>query len=233
MIFDNEFLAIIPARAGSKGIPEKNIQLIGNKPMIQFTFEAVLEIFNIENIVVSTNDTKVLEIAKENGLKIPFIRPEELSTDNSRTTDVIKHTLNWYFSKYKFFPKNFILLQPTSPFRDSNDINLALNQFKRSAKKTLISVADPIQHPADFIIKGENGNYKRLDIGEGAFGRQSYREVSFIDGGIYISNTESFMDSGSLIGNDPEIFKTTQIKSIDIDTPFDLQIARALYSFKH
>lgn len=232
MSIHNDFLAIIPARAGSKGIKEKNIQLIGNKPMIQYTIEAALEIFSIENILISSNDQKVLNIAEAIGLKIPFVRPNELSTDTADTADVIMHSLEWFYSEYKKYPKNFLLLQPTSPFRSSKDIISAINLFNQSDSKTLISASDPIQHPGDFITKTKDGIFERVDIGRGKSDRQSYPEALFIDGGIYISETNYFIKTKDLIGEKPEIYKPEQFNAIDIDSPFDLELARAIYSFK-
>lgn len=232
MNFDNKFLVIIPARAGSKGIFEKNIQLIGNKPMIQFTIEAALANFNAENLIITSNDQKVLDIAKQLGLKIPFKRPDELSNDTVSTIDVIKHVLQWYQTKYKSLPKNIILLQPTSPFRDANDIRLAVEKFNQSNRKTLISATDPMQHPGDCILKGHNGEFKRLEFIKGALDRQSYTEALFIDGGIYISEVSHFLKTQDLIGDDPEVYKTEPYNAIDIDTPFDLEIARAIYNYK-
>ena len=232
MNFNNNFLVIIPARAGSKGIFEKNIQLIGNKPMIQFTIEAVLANFNVENLIITSNDQKVLDIAKQLGVKIPFIRPDNLSTDNALTVDVINHVLKWYQSKYKVLPENLMLLQPTSPFRDANDIRLAINQFKKSNRKTLISATNPMQHPGDCILKDQNGNFKRLEISKGALARQFYPEVFFIDGGIYISEINHFIKTQDLIGKDPEVYKMGQLNAIDIDTSFDLELARAIYNYR-
>ena len=232
MNFDNKFLAIIPARAGSKGVFEKNIQLIGNKPMIQFTIEAALANFSAENVIVTSNDQKVLDITRQLGLIVPFKRPDELSTDTIGTADVIKHALHWYKAEYKSLPKNIILLQPSSPFRDSNDIRLAVEKFNYSKRKTLISATDPMQHPGDCILKSQNGHFKRLEIGKNNFHRQSYPEVLFIDGGIYISEVSHFLKTQDLIGDDPEVYKTEQYNAIDIDTPFDLELARAIHNYK-
>jgi CMP-N-acetylneuraminic acid synthetase len=232
MSINDEFIVIIPARAGSKGVPEKNIQLIGGKPMIQFTIEAAISVFNLKNILITSNDQKVLDIAVELGLKIPFIRPDELSTDVANTNDVIKHALNWYQIQYKTIPKNFILLQPTSPFRDSNDIVMAIKQFSQSHKKTLVSASEPIQHPNDFILKDQDGKFKRLGLGKDSCRRQAYPEVFFIDGGIYIAETNHFLEAFDLIGDDPDVFLTEQFNSIDIDTPFDLEWARAMHNYR-
>ena len=232
MNFDDKFLVIIPARAGSKGIFEKNIQLIGNKPMIQFTIEAALANFNAENLIITSDDQKVLDITEQLGLKIPFKRPDELSTDTTSSIDVINHVLQWHQTEYNSLPKNIILLQPTSPFRDANDIRLAVEKFNQSSSKTLISATDSAQHPGDFIFKGQNGQFKRLEFIKGALNRQSYPEVLFIDGGIYISEVTHFLKTQDLIGDDPEVYKTGPYNAIDIDTPFDLEIARAIYNHK-
>ena len=200
--------------------------------MIQYTIESALGNFSSEQIIITSNDQKVLEIAKMLGLKIPFIRPEELSTDISHTADVLNHTLDWFQSEYKTLPKNLILLQPTSPFRDANDIRLAVNQFNHSNKKTLISATDPMQHPSEFILKDKNNRYKRLGIGKDILGKQFYPKVLFIDGGIYISEINHFIETQDLIGDDPEVYKMAQLNAIDIDTPFDLEFARAIHNFK-
>jgi len=229
---NDSFLAIIPARKGSKGISGKNLKKIGGKPMIQFTIEAAISVIPAGNIIISTDDYDVLNLSKNLGVEAPFIRPESLSTDSAKTSDVIQHSLDWYQSKYNKLTANIILLQPTSPFRDANDIGLAIEKFNQSNKKTLISVSDPVQHPGDCILKDKDGKFKRLEVGKDVYGRQSYPEVFFIDGGIYISDTNYFLESKNLIGDDPEVFLTEQFNSIDIDTPFDLEWARAMYNFK-
>ncbi len=228
----NSFLAIIPARKGSKGILGKNLKKIGGKPMIQFTIEAALPIIQHQNILITSDDQDVVNLAQKLGVEAPFIRPDNLSTDSAKISDVIQHSLDWYKSKYKELPTNIILLQPTSPFRNSNDISRAINQFNKSSKKTLVSACEPIQHPGDCLLKGQDGKFKRIEIGRGVHGRQSYPEVFFIDGGIYISETNHFLETQDLIGSDPEVFLTQQINAIDIDTPFDLELARGMHNSK-
>ena len=228
----NSFLAIIPARKGSKGIPGKNLEKINDKPLIQFTIEAARSIILPQNIIISSDDHNILSLAIEIGIEVPFMRPDILSTDTAKITDVIRHSIDWYKSEYNKIPPNIILLQPTSPFRDFNDINNAINKFENSDKKTLVSVSEPIQHPGDCLFKNLDGNFKRLEIGLGHSERQSYPEVLFINGGIYISETSHFLETEDLIGDDPEVYKMEQFKSIDIDSKFDLELARAIYNAK-
>jgi len=230
MYKDKAFLVIIPARKGSKGIPGKNLKKIGGKPMIQYTIEAAIQATSLCDVLVTTDDQDVISLSKKLGIDVPFTRPEALSTDLAKTSDVIQHSLDWYRSKHDKLPINILLLQPTSPFRDAKDISRAIKQFIQSDKKTLISVSEPIQHPGDCILKNQDGKFERLEVGKDTQGRQSYPEVFFIDGGIYISETKHFLETQDIIGDDPEIFLTEQFNAIDIDTHFDLECARALYS---
>lgn len=226
------FLAIIPARAGSKRLPDKNLQLIGNKPMVQYTIEAAISSIGKSNIIISSNDKRVIKIAKMHGLKIPFIRPNKLSTSKATTASVIVHTLKWYKKYYGFLPENFILLQPSSPLRTADDIKKAIKQFTLSKKKTLVSACVPKQHPKDFLFKNKFGKYKKLKFFEDKNKinkkKQNY-EIYFIDGGIYISNIKHFMKTGDVIGKDPDVFLTSSSHGIDIDTPQDLELARIAY----
>mgnify|MGYP000277046341 CR=1 FL=1 len=228
----NSFLAIIPARKGSKRIPRKHLEEIGGKPMIQFTIEAAMSTIPTQNIFISTDDDDVINLSKKLGLDIPFIRPKNLSSDTTKTSDVIQHLLDWYEFKFKELPDNILLLQPTSPFRNAKDIELAIEKHIESSKKTLVSVSNPLQHPVDFILKGSDGKFKKLVSCIDEYKLQPISDVFFIDGGIYIINTVEFLDSHDLIGNDPEIIILPKNHAIDIDTLFDLDIARAVYNSK-
>jgi len=197
--------------------------------MIQFTIEAAMSTIPTQNIFISTDDDDVINLSKKLGLDIPFIRPKNLSSDTTKTSDVIQHLLDWYEFKFKELPDNILLLQPTSPFRNAKDIELAIEKHIESSKKTLVSVSNPLQHPVDFILKGSDGKFKKLVSCIDEYKLQPISDVFFIDGGIYISETKHFIETRDLIGDDPEIFLTDQFNSIDIDTPFDLEWARAMH----
>ena len=129
-----------------------------------------------------------------------------------------------------------IILQPTSPFLEAKDIDLAIEKFCNSKKNRLVSVSEPFQHPGDFLVRKENGSLQRVKldlISNEVSGRQAYPESFFIHGGIYIINTVEFLNSHDLIGFDPEIIIMPQYHSVDIDTPLDLDIARAVYNSQH
>ena len=229
----HNFFAVIPARKGSKGIINKNMQLIGQKPMIQYTMESAKKTINLGSFILSSDDDEILKLAKKIGVQAPFIRPKSLSLDNSKTEDVVSHALEWYKKTHSVLPKNIVLLQPTSPFRNAEDISMAIKLFNMSSKKSLISVTTPSQHPGDCMIREKNEGFMRLEITKnlsGNLGRQSYLETAFIDGSIYIVDTNDFLLTNKLIGNNPEVMYLPQSHAIDIDTQFDLDVARAMHN---
>tara|TARA_B100001964_G_C14129671_1_gene552271 strand:+ start:311 stop:1024 length:714 start_codon:yes stop_codon:yes gene_type:complete len=228
----HEFFAVIPARAGSKGIPGKNMQIIGGKPMIQFTMEAALASSELGSTIISTDAPDVIELAVEIGVNAPFTRPHNLSTDSASTSDVLKHALDWYKLHNNQYPENIVLLQPTSPFRTVNDVDQAVKLFRDSRKNRLISACELMQHPNECLIQNADGSYKRVEIGLNSSshsGRQAYCKTIFIDGSIYISGVNEFLETGDMIGGDLEVMMIPQSHAIDIDTPFDLELARSMY----
>ena len=121
-------LVIIPARGGSKGVPKKNIKILGGKPLINYTIEAAKAVFEDQFIYVSTDDIEIKNIVEQTGLKVPFLRPAELATDTAGTYEVLLHALN-YYENLEYFPDTIILLQPTSPFRTAEHIKEAIKLY--------------------------------------------------------------------------------------------------------
>jgi CMP-N,N'-diacetyllegionaminic acid synthase len=139
-----KILAIIPARAGSKGLPNKNIKICAGKPLVQWTIEASLESKLVSKTLVTTDSIQVQEIARSCGAWTPFLRKESLSQDNSSITDVIKDALQWCEKEKEYFDY-VMLLEPTSPLRSSDHIDNAIQNYfrvKRTDKDILISVKE-------------------------------------------------------------------------------------------
>jgi len=134
MSLSKKYLGIITARSGSKGIPNKNISIINGKPLIQYTIEAALNSYLSEDLFVSTDSSKIAGIAANLGVKVPFLRPIELATDLSSSIDVIIHVLD-KMPEYE----NIVLLQPTSPLRNNEHINKAIETFENSKCDSLVS----------------------------------------------------------------------------------------------
>ena len=121
-------LVVIPARAGSKGIPGKNSKLLAGKPLIQYTIEAALEVFDSNQICVSTDSLEIKNLAEKLGLKVPFKRPPELASDYASTRDVLLHAMEFYGNRGTLIDQ-IVLLQPTSPFRTGRHIEDALHLY--------------------------------------------------------------------------------------------------------
>lgn len=220
-------LVIIPARGGSKGVPHKNIKLLNNKPLIQYTIEAARNVFEDKFICVSTDDIQIKEVVENIGLNVPFLRPYELATDTAGTYEVIMHAVDFYIKK-GYIPDTVILLQATSPFRTGIHIKEALNIYNNNICEMLVSVKETKSNPY-FVIREENPEGWLVGMNDDSFTRrQDCPKVYEINGAIYIINYDS-------LKNNP-INKIKKVKkylmniqdSIDIDTNFDWQFAEFL-----
>ena len=128
-------VAIIPARGGSKGLPGKNIKNLNGKPLIEWTIEAALKSKCIDKVVISTDDTNIASISENAGATVPFLRPQDLATDHSLAIDVYLYTIDKLIENTSKKYSSFIVLQPTSPLRNSDDIDNAVELF--NVKKAL------------------------------------------------------------------------------------------------
>ncbi len=133
-------LGIITARGGSKGIPRKNIKLLGGKPLIAYTIEASKESGIFDRIIVSTDDNEIAEVAKKYGAEVPFMRPAELAQDTTPTLPVLVHALEWLKSNEGYEPDAVAILQPTSPLRSSEHLRNAHVLFVQSGADSVVSV---------------------------------------------------------------------------------------------
>jgi N-acylneuraminate cytidylyltransferase/CMP-N,N'-diacetyllegionaminic acid synthase len=132
-------LAIIPARGGSKGVPGKNIKLLNGKPLMAYTAEIALQSKQLTEVIVSTEDIQIMEVAKSLGIKVPFLRPLELTKDHTPTIDVVIHAVQWYEKQNSYFDA-VCLLQVTSPFRTLDFLDKAIEKFILSDCDSLVSV---------------------------------------------------------------------------------------------
>jgi len=221
-------LAIIPARKNSKGIKFKNKKELLGKPLISYTIEAAIE-SNIVDIIVATDDEDIIEIARSYGINSDYMRPESVSTDEASMDSLIIDVLN-YAKKKEVNYKYAITLQPTSPFRTSNDIKNAIALAEDSHKGNVIGVSKMLHHPYECIE--ENGSlieYSWRFLAkpiEKKNRRQDYEDrYWFINGAIYCFCIDDFLENGGFNWNNSIIYKMDIENSIDIDTDFDFDIA--------
>ena len=221
-------LVVIPARGGSKGIPGKNIKELNGKPLIQYTIDLARELFDDSDIIVTTDDPKIKDTVERLGLNVPFLRPFELATDKSGTQEVLIHALNYAKSIGRDYD-TILLLQPTSPFRNSKQVREAIKIYEESKDIDMVlSVKETKANPY-YILREENslgylepskvGNFTR---------RQDCPAVWEINGAIYVINVKSLLTSPMNQFNKIKKYVMDEETSHDIDTPFDWNFAEFL-----
>lgn len=213
-------LAIIPARGGSKGLPRKNIINVAGKPLISWTIKASIESKYITKTIVSSDDDEILEISKKYGAET-IKRPVELALDTSPSEVVIEHTLKKLDKAPSF--DLIVLLQPTSPLRNSDDIDMALeNMFSKNAT-ALISVYQIDNKILKTFIENEEGYLEGALNNEYPFKRrQDLPKVYMPNGAIYIITKDEFDSTKTLITNKTAMYEMEKIKSIDVDNEGDV-----------
>lgn len=154
-------LGIIPARGGSRGVPGKNIRLLGGKPLLSYTIEAALR-SKIDRTIVSTENKKIAAIAKECGAEVPFMRPRELATDTASSLSVLLHALQYMEKKEGYHPDVVAFLQPTSPFRTWKHINAGLEMLLSSNVDSVIGICEVEFHPYFMYEKDGEGNLQEI-----------------------------------------------------------------------
>jgi len=217
-------LIIIPARGGSKGIPHKNIKLLNDKPLIHYTIDVAREIVKDENICVSTDDMNIIKCVENYGLKVPFVRPAELSTDTAGTYEVLLHALNFYEKQGKKFD-NIILLQNTSPFRTVENVKEALNLYSEDIDM-VVSVKETSSNPYYNCFEEDNKGFLKISKGDGLFTRrQDVPKVYEFNGAIYVINPDSLKKMPLCRFTKRRKYVMDEIHSVDLDNMIDWKFA--------
>ena len=219
-------ISIIPARGGSKGIPRKNIKLLNGKPLTSYSIDASNSCSLIDDTYVSTEDAEISEISKGNNAEV-IERPDELASDDSSSIDVILHVLD-YLENRGELPDLFVLLQPTSPLRTSEDIEASINLFLESDCDSLVSVCE-LDHRSLLNFSLEDG-FLVQNNNESLFNsrRQDIPTHYSLNGAIYITTPEFIRKNKSFYSDKTIPHVMSKEKSIDIDTSFDFKLAEFL-----
>lgn len=217
-----DIISIIPARGGSKGIPRKNIKLLNGKPLIYYSIEASKSCSYIDKTFVSTEDDEISEISKKFGSDV-IERPLDLASDTASSIDVIFHVLDCLEDKNDL-PEIFVLLQPTSPLRTSEDIANAIDLFKSNDCDSLVSVCE-LSHQALLNFSVKNG-YLVQNTDEKFFNsrRQEIPTYYALNGAIYITTPDFIRKNKSFYGEKTISYLMSKKRSMDIDTPLDFKI---------
>jgi CMP-N,N'-diacetyllegionaminic acid synthase len=232
-------LAIIPARGGSKSIKNKNIKLFNGKPLIAWTIEQALA-SNITRVIVTTDSEEIKEIAIKFGAEVPFLRSEELSSDSAGIEPVIIDVLGYLKDNELYFPDCVALLMPTSPFREVNDINIALSVFLNNEVSSVISVTLAVanNNPHWMLKEDRNGVVKLFNgqnLSEIKTRRQDLPDVFIRNDFIYALDPKNlYTNSPGLYGESPKLMKVSENRmDIDINTQLDWNMAEILFKTKN
>lgn len=223
MINNKKILAVIPARGGSKGIKDKNILNIQGKPLIAYTIEAAKQSIYVDEVMVSTDSEKIKDVAEFYGASIPFLRPAELAKDETATLDVVLHAVNAMQSMGNQYDV-LLLLQPTSPLRNTADIDAAIKTFFQNGCKPLVGVSEVCDHPILMRTIGENGNLEHLLPVNSSVRRQDMPLYYKVNGSIYI-NLICELNEKTSFNDNPVPYVMESDRAVDIDNYLDVMIA--------
>ncbi len=214
-------LFIIPARGGSKGLPQKNILPLNGKPLICYSIDAARGVCSDENICVSTDDDKIIKVVEQYGLKVPFKRPENLSTDSSGTWEVVKHAVGFYEKSGRNF-KRICLLQPTSPLRKSEHIQDCINLWDTELDM-IVSVRK--SKKAAILCHEKEDGFLTFTLNKEAKRRQDLPEYYEYNGAIYLLNIQSFKEKPVTEFSKIRKYVMSAEDSVDIDDEPDFKLA--------
>lgn len=212
-------LCLIPARGGSKGVPRKNIKLLGGKPLIQYTIDPAKDAGLFDEIMVSTDDKEIAAVAEYLGA-VSRLRPRHLATDKSPTIDTVVHVLEEYREIGREFDA-VCLLQPTNPMRTSQMIHACIEKFRRELPDSLISMRKvPHEFNPHWTFKVGADGFLKIATGEDNIipRRQELPDAYYRDGSVYLTRASVILEENSLYGNRISFLDVTEERYLNIDT---------------
>lgn len=225
-------LGFIPARAGSKRITNKNIKQLCGKPLVAYTIEAAKKSEYLNRIVVSTDSKDIASISRQYGVKVPFLRPESISKNDSTEMEFFAHALNWFSENEKYEPDLIVLLYPTAPLRKPESIDRAIQVIlKHPEADSLRSVKLCSEHPYKMWVI-EDGYLKSfIDVKDPnihTFSYQRLPQVYIQNANIYITKSSTIRNKQNPVGDKVIPFIMDEIESFDINIPLDFQYAEMI-----
>lgn len=222
-------IAIIPARSGSKGLPDKNIRELNGKPLIAYAIETAKKSGLFEEVMLSTDSEVYAEVARKYGAEVPFLRSEEMASDTASSWDVVKEVLNRYREMGREFD-TFCLLQPTSPLRTSEDICGAYKIYEDNNAFCVMSVCEMEHTPKWSNTLPANGSLEGFIKKDEGRRRQDCDTIYRLNGAIYIIDCEELYKDTYFFRENSFAYIMPTDRSVDIDTLSDFEYAEFLIS---
>lgn len=231
MYKNSKILGIIPARGGSKGVPRKNLRPLAGKPLIAWTIEAAQGSSLLDRVILSSEDEEIMETARQHGLDVPFKRPPELARDDTPGILPVLHALEMLSSENY---THVVLLQPTSPLRNSEDIDGAIRLCIDRAAPSCVGVCET-PHPPWWMF-GMNEEKKLSPIMAAKdipSRRQDAPKTYQLNGAVYVAETRFIKSNKGFIGPESLGFAMPAERSLDIDSELDLALAESLLASQY
>lgn len=224
MYKDKTFLAIIPARGGSKGLPGKNIKELCGKPLIAWSIEAGLKSKYLDEVMVTTDYQNIADVSKQYGASVPFLRPDELASDTATSFDAIKHTIEYYKNELNKEFDYIVLLEPTSPLREGSDIDNMIEKIIQNEGNfdSIVSIGEVHEHPS-IMKKIVNKNYLSSYCVELEMkSRRQDNDISYFPYGVaYIVKTKSLLDERTFYTKRNTFYEIRRYQCYEIDDIYD------------
>ncbi len=234
MIEGRSVLAVVPARGGSKGVPRKNLRMIGGRPLVALVGDVVRDVAEIDRAVVSTDNPEIARVASDAGLDAPFIRPEAISSDNATSLDVLKHAVAAVESIDNRTYDVIVLLEPTSPLRTAAHVSAAITMLVKQGYDSVwtVSETDSKAHPL-----------KQLSIADGRLSfydprgatisaRQQLEAVYHRNGVAYVMTCDCLIGQSSMMGRKTGAL-VIDSEHVSIDTEHDIALVEWILSRKN
>ncbi|UWZ97347.1 acylneuraminate cytidylyltransferase family protein [Vibrio splendidus] len=229
MINGKKVLAVIPARGGSKGLPRKNVRDLCGTPLIGWPIKAALNSKYVDRVVVTTDDKNIAEVAKNEGAEVPFLRPARFATDESPSSEAILHAIDFCETKEKY--EYVVLLEPTSPLTESQDVDAALEMLSASGSSAIVGIADVADSHPEFCVQ-KLGNGKITKYGEAGFSmpkrRQDLDTVYAFDGTLYISEIGTYKKHQTFYHENTIGYISKPWKKYEVDSLIDFFVIEAM-----
>ena len=226
---EKKILAVITARGGSKGIPQKNTRELLGKPLIAYSIQAALQSRTLNKIIVSTDNETIAHISKKYGAEVPFLRPKHLATDTATSLSVLQHAVSYLAEKEGCLADIIVCLQPTSPLRSAGDIDQAVTLCMNTGADSVVSLCKVEHHPYWMKKVVEGRVYPLMEVDDEEYPRrQDLPPVYQLNGAIYVTRKKILMEEERVLGEHTLAHIMSQERSIDIDTPIDLKLAELI-----
>lgn len=229
----SKYIGLICARGGSKGVPGKNIRMLGGHPLIAWAIKTALEVEKIDRVIVSTDSEDIAEIAKRYGAEVPFLRPVELAQDTSPEWAVWQHAIRFLHTGQNEF-SGLVVVPTTAPLRNGSDIEKCLNKFENTDADIVITVSESHRNPYFNMVKKDVlGNVGLVIPPQGkVFRRQDVPQVFDMTTVAYVAKPRFVLNSSGIFDGKVRAVHIPIERALDIDTELDLKIASFLITLK-